>query len=62
MCFWRLVTPRLVRTVRGAGGEVYAWTVDSAPVIARMHAIGVTGVISNDPRLFDQVMSQTAAL
>jgi glycerophosphoryl diester phosphodiesterase len=62
MCFWRLVTPRLVKAVHDAGGELYAWTVDDAPRIAALHRMGVTGVISNDPRLFAQVMSQTAAL
>ena len=52
MAYWRLVTPRLVRTVREAGGELYAWTVDDGRVIDRLAAMGVTGVITNDPRLF----------
>ena len=52
MVHWRLVTPRLVRRVRGAGGEVYVWTVDELPRIRALHALGVTGVITNDPRLF----------
>jgi glycerophosphoryl diester phosphodiesterase len=52
MAFWRLITPRLVRTVRDAGGELYAWTVDDAATIAKLEAMGVTGVITNDPRLF----------
>jgi glycerophosphoryl diester phosphodiesterase len=47
-----LVTPRLVRAVQGAGGELYAWTVDQAPRIAALEALGVDGVITNDPRLF----------
>ena len=62
MCFWRLVTPRLVRAVHDAGGELYVWTVDDAPGIARYGRMGVSGVITNDPRLFTQVMSQSAAL
>ncbi|MDP2712143.1 MAG: glycerophosphodiester phosphodiesterase [Solirubrobacteraceae bacterium] len=49
---WRLVTPRLADAVRAAGGELYAWTVDDAERIAELERIGVTGVISNDPRLF----------
>jgi glycerophosphoryl diester phosphodiesterase len=49
---WRLVTPRLVAAVGGAGGELYAWTVDDADRIRALEAIGVTGVITNDPRLF----------
>ncbi len=52
MVHWRLVTPRLVRRVRGAGGEVYVWTVDELPRIRALNALGVTGVITNDPRLF----------
>ncbi len=52
MVQWRLVTPRLVRSVRGAGGEVYVWTVDELPRLRRLEALGVTGVITNDPRLF----------
>lgn len=52
MANWRLVTPALVRRVQAAGGEVYAWTVDDAGAIARLEAMGVDGVISNDPRLF----------
>jgi glycerophosphoryl diester phosphodiesterase len=53
MAHWRLVTARLVATVRGAGGDVYAWTVDDAARIARLADLGVTGVITNDPRLFE---------
>jgi len=52
MVNWRLVTPTLVRRVRGAGGEVYVWTVDELPRIRALNALGVTGVITNDPRLF----------
>jgi glycerophosphoryl diester phosphodiesterase len=49
---WRLVTPRLVAAVQNAGGELYAWTVDDASRILMLEALGVTGVITNDPRLF----------
>jgi glycerophosphoryl diester phosphodiesterase len=52
MVHWRLVTPRLVRAVVSAGGEVYVWTVDELPRLRALEAIGVTGVITNDPRLF----------
>jgi glycerophosphoryl diester phosphodiesterase len=52
MAFHMLVTPRLVRSVKEAGGELYAWTVDDARTIARLEAMGVTGIITNDPRLF----------
>ena len=52
MANWRVVTPRLVSAVRAAGGDLYAWTVDDAARIRALAGLGVTGVISNDPRLF----------
>jgi glycerophosphoryl diester phosphodiesterase len=48
-----LASPRLVRAVHDAGGQVYVWTVDDAEQIRRLEALGVDGVITNDPRLFD---------
>jgi glycerophosphoryl diester phosphodiesterase len=52
MAHWRMVTPRLVRALRDAGGDLYVWTVDDAARIRRLERMGVTGVITNDPRLF----------
>ncbi len=52
MAHWRLVTPALVRAVRDGGGELYVWTVDDAAQMARLTALGVDGIITNDPRLF----------
>jgi glycerophosphoryl diester phosphodiesterase len=52
MAQWRLVTPRLVRSVSEAGGELYVWTVDEVPRLRMLETLGVTGVITNDPRLF----------
>jgi glycerophosphoryl diester phosphodiesterase len=48
-----LASARLVREVHSAGGQVYVWTVDDAKRIAALEALGVDGVITNDPRLFD---------
>lgn len=53
MSHFSLVTPHFVRAVRRAGGELYVWTVDDARRIRRFERMGVTGVITNDPRLFD---------
>jgi len=52
MAHWRVVTPALVRAVAGGGGELYVWTVDDARMIAKLTAMGVDGIITNDPRLF----------
>jgi glycerophosphoryl diester phosphodiesterase len=52
MSHWALVTHRLVRAIEQAGGELYVWTVDDPSRIARLDALGVTGIITNDPRLF----------
>ena len=61
MAHYRLATPRLIRAVREAGGDVYVWTVDDAAHIGRLEALGVTGVITNDPRLFGQLSSAQVA-
>jgi len=47
-----LVTPYFVEQVREAGGELYVWTVDQAVDIEHFAKMGVTGITSNDPRLF----------
>jgi glycerophosphoryl diester phosphodiesterase len=52
MAHWRVVTPALVRAVAREGGELYVWTVDDAAHIAKLTALGVSGIITNDPRLF----------
>jgi glycerophosphoryl diester phosphodiesterase len=61
MAHFKLVTPRLVRAVRAAGGDLYVWTVDDARQLRRLETLGVTGVISNDPRLFAQLASAQVA-
>ena len=52
MAHWLLVSRRLVESVHRAGGQVYVWTVDDPRRIASLEALGVDGVITNDPRLF----------
>jgi glycerophosphoryl diester phosphodiesterase len=62
MCHFKLVTHALLEAVHGAGGELYVWTVDDARRIRSLEALGVDGVITNDPRLFDaQAIEQVAA-
>ena len=47
--------------MRDAGGELYVWTVDELPLIGSLRTLGVTGVITNDPRLFAQLPSVQVA-
>jgi glycerophosphoryl diester phosphodiesterase len=47
-----LVTPRLARICKLAGVELIAWTVDDEPRLRKLVEMGVTGLCSNDPRLF----------
>jgi glycerophosphoryl diester phosphodiesterase len=54
MAHWRVVTPALLRAVAQGGGEIYVWTVDDARMIAKLTAMGVDGIITNDPRLFSR--------
>ena len=53
MAHYLLASAALVRAVHGQGGQVYVWTVDDPQQIAHFEAMGVDGVITNDPRLFD---------
>jgi glycerophosphoryl diester phosphodiesterase len=53
MSHYLLVSSQLVRAVHAEGGEVYVWTVDEAKRIELLDSMGVDGVITNDPRLFD---------
>jgi glycerophosphoryl diester phosphodiesterase len=57
MAHWRVVTRALVRSVHEAGGQLYVWTVDDPRLIRRLTAMGVDGIITNDPRLFAQADS-----
>jgi len=52
MAHWRVVTRALVRAVAEGGGQLYVWTVDDARMIEKLTAMGVDGIITNDPRLF----------
>ena len=52
MAHHELVDRELVARVRDAGAELYAWTVDESALIERLTALEVTGITTNDPRLF----------
>ena len=63
MANFHVVTERMVRGVLDAGGEIYVWTVDDPRRIEHLRGLGVTGCISNDPRLLaaQPTISQVAA-
>jgi glycerophosphoryl diester phosphodiesterase len=50
-----IVTPRLARVSREAGVDLIAWTVDDLARMRKLVEAGVTGLCSNDPRLFAQL-------
>jgi glycerophosphoryl diester phosphodiesterase len=50
-----LVSRRLARITRLAGVELIAWTVDDLPRMQKLVSAGVTGLCSNDPRLFASI-------
>lgn len=52
-----LVSRRLARIADLAGVELIAWTVDDLPRMQRLIDAGVHGLVSNDPRLFRQLVS-----
>ena len=52
-----LITPRLARICDLAGVELIAWTVDDLARMEKLVAAGVDGIVSNDPRLFQRLMS-----
>jgi glycerophosphoryl diester phosphodiesterase len=52
MAHRRVVDRELVERVHGAGAELYVWTVDESSLIDRLTGLEVTGITTNDPRLF----------
>jgi glycerophosphoryl diester phosphodiesterase len=52
MAHHRLVDGDFAALVRERAGDLFAWTVDERRTIDRLRDAGVSGVISNDPRLF----------
>ncbi len=47
----RLVGGDLSEVVRAAGGELFVWTVNRRAEALRLAALGVDGIISDDPRV-----------
>ena len=52
--YHQIVTPKLVEAAREAGVELIVWTVDELDRMVELLEMGVDGVCSNDPRLFEK--------
>ncbi|MBS1879629.1 MAG: glycerophosphodiester phosphodiesterase [Actinobacteria bacterium] len=50
-----LVSARLARICELSGVELIAWTVDEEKRMRKLVELGVDGIVSNDPRLFDRL-------
>lgn len=52
--YHQIVTPRLVEVAEETGVELIAWTVDDLGRMRALLEMGVHGICTNDPRLFEQ--------
>jgi glycerophosphoryl diester phosphodiesterase len=50
-----VITRRLADACHDLGLELIAWTVDEAPRMRTLAGMGVDGICTNDPRLFDEL-------
>ena len=53
---YSVVSGAVVRAAHAAGAEVWVWTVDDADLCARLVALGVDAVITNDPGIFSRYL------
>ena len=56
-----IITPRLVEAAKRVEVELIAWTVDDAERISELLEMGVDGICSNDPRLFEAAEKRLSA-
>ena len=50
-----LVSPKLAGICKRAGVELIAWTVDDEARMRKLVEMGVDGLVSNDPRLYERL-------
>jgi glycerophosphoryl diester phosphodiesterase len=53
MIHYSVLSPALVARAHQLDLSIFAWTIDDPGLLARVVDMGVDGVISNDPRIFD---------
>ncbi|MEY2847730.1 MAG: hypothetical protein RI885_395 [Actinomycetota bacterium] len=58
----RVVSPRFVRHVHGAGVEVHVWTVNERADMRRLLALGIDGIVTDRTDLALDVISERAPL
>ena len=56
------VGPRLVSTASAAGKDLYVWTVNDPLEISAMISMGVDGIITDEPALARQVLTDRASM
>jgi len=49
---YRIVSRAVVERCHARGAAVFVWTVNDPALVARLDALGVDGVITDDPRVF----------
>jgi glycerophosphoryl diester phosphodiesterase len=57
-----IITPKLVDVAADCGIELIAWTVDDVNRMRELLAMGVGGICSNDPRLFEVAERESITL
>lgn len=55
-----VVTPKAVEAAQAANVELIAWTVDDVGRMTELLEMGVTGLATNDPRLFERAEAAAA--
>jgi len=55
MLYHEVVSPRVVQVVQRAAGSVFTWTVDDPRAMRKLRAMGVNGITTNYPDLFDKI-------
>ncbi|MBN1149059.1 MAG: glycerophosphodiester phosphodiesterase [Anaerolineales bacterium] len=54
MLYHKVVTEAAVRAVHRAGGRVFTWTVDDRARMRALRRMGVDGITTNHPEIFDE--------